>query len=178
MASSNQTPGGYKFAPFVAASQRGRANQHEPTCFGISSPWSFPSRLDIPLHAIVQPWLSLQYNITLGFSPILNSVGTFKMPTSYQYCSGWEREAHINWSTNELKLWNLKVFVRGGYYYILTNTTAVLMFGSYNKPVYSDNGGCLIKGNFGVFHCGLSVQVRRVRVIYQQLRFNVFGPIT
>ena len=36
------------------------------------------------------------------------------------------------------------IFVRGGYYYILTNTTAVLMFGSYNKLVYSGNGGCLI----------------------------------
>ena len=29
MASANQTPGGYKFAPLVA-SQQGRANQHEP----------------------------------------------------------------------------------------------------------------------------------------------------
>ena len=35
MASANQTPGGYKFAPLVA-SQQGRANQHELACFGLS----------------------------------------------------------------------------------------------------------------------------------------------
>ena len=33
MTSANQTPGGYKFAPFVA-SQQGRANQHEPAFLG------------------------------------------------------------------------------------------------------------------------------------------------
>ena len=38
MKSAKQTtPGGYKFAPLVA-SQQGRANQHKPTCFGLSSP--------------------------------------------------------------------------------------------------------------------------------------------
>ena len=37
MTSANQTPGGHKFAPLVA-SQQGRANQHEPACFGLSSP--------------------------------------------------------------------------------------------------------------------------------------------
>ena len=37
MGSANQTPGGYKFAPLMA-SQQGRANQHEPACFGLSSP--------------------------------------------------------------------------------------------------------------------------------------------
>ena len=47
MASADQTPGGYKFASFVA-SQQGRANQHEPACFGLSSSWSFPSRSGIP----------------------------------------------------------------------------------------------------------------------------------
>ena len=52
MASANQTPGGYKFAPLVA-SQQGRANQHEPACFGLSSSWFFPSRSGIPLHAVV-----------------------------------------------------------------------------------------------------------------------------
>ena len=46
---------GQKFAPLVA-SQQGRANQHEPACFGLSSPWSFPSRSGIPLHAVVQPF--------------------------------------------------------------------------------------------------------------------------
>ena len=51
MASANQTPGGYKFAPLVA-SQQGRANQHEPACFGLSSAWSFPSRSGIRLHAV------------------------------------------------------------------------------------------------------------------------------
>ena len=35
MTSANQTPGGHKFAPLVA-SQQGRANQHEPACFGLS----------------------------------------------------------------------------------------------------------------------------------------------
>ena len=63
MTSSNQTPGGYKFAPLVV-SQQGRANQHEPACFGLFSSWSFPSRSGIPLHAAVQPWLSLQRSIS------------------------------------------------------------------------------------------------------------------
>ena len=43
MASANQTPGGYKFGPLVAInSQQGRANQHEPACFGY--PLLYPSR--------------------------------------------------------------------------------------------------------------------------------------
>ena len=59
MTSANQTPGGFKFAPLVASQQgKGQANQHEPACFGLSSPWSFPSRSGIPLHAVVQPCLS------------------------------------------------------------------------------------------------------------------------
>ena len=36
MASANQTPRGYKFAPLVVSQHR-RANQHEPACFGLSS---------------------------------------------------------------------------------------------------------------------------------------------
>ena len=48
MASANQTPGGYKFTPLVA-SQQGRANQHEPACFGLPSPWPFPSGSGIRL---------------------------------------------------------------------------------------------------------------------------------
>ena len=63
MASANQTPGGYKFAPLVY-SQQGRPNQHEPACFGLSSSWSFPSRSGIRQHAVVQPWLSLQRSIS------------------------------------------------------------------------------------------------------------------
>ena len=39
-------PNARKFAPLVA-SQQWRANQHEPACFGLSSPWSFPSRSDL-----------------------------------------------------------------------------------------------------------------------------------
>ena len=35
MTFANQTPGGSKVAPLVA-SQHGRANQHEPACFGLS----------------------------------------------------------------------------------------------------------------------------------------------
>ena len=58
-ASANETFGGYKFTPLVASLQ-GRPNQHKPACFGLSSPWSFPSRSGIPLHAVVQPWFSLQ----------------------------------------------------------------------------------------------------------------------
>ena len=46
------------------ASQQGRANQHAAACFELSSSWSFPSRLGIPLHAVVQPWLSLQQFIS------------------------------------------------------------------------------------------------------------------
>ena len=45
-------PGEYKFAPLVA-SQQGRANQHEPTCFRLPFPWPFPSRSCILLHAVV-----------------------------------------------------------------------------------------------------------------------------
>ena len=63
MTSANQTPGGYKFASLVA-SEQGRANQHEPAYFGLSSSWFFPSRLGIPLHAVVQPWFSLQRSIS------------------------------------------------------------------------------------------------------------------
>ena len=62
MTSANQTPGGHKFAPLVA-SQQGRANQHEPACFGLSSPRSFPSRSGIPLHAVAQPWFFLQRSV-------------------------------------------------------------------------------------------------------------------
>ena len=36
------------------ASQQGRANQHEPACFGLFSSWSFSSRSGIPLHAVVR----------------------------------------------------------------------------------------------------------------------------
>ena len=59
MTSANQTPGGHKLAPLVA-SQQGRANQHDPACFGLSSPWPFLSRSGIPLHAVVHPWFFLQ----------------------------------------------------------------------------------------------------------------------
>ena len=34
-----------------------RANQYEHACFGLPSPWSFPSRSDKLLHAVVLPWL-------------------------------------------------------------------------------------------------------------------------
>ena len=63
MTSAIETPGGYKFAPLVA-SQQGRANQHEPACFGLSSSWSFPSRSGIPPHAVVRPWFSLPRSIS------------------------------------------------------------------------------------------------------------------
>ena len=60
--SANQTPGGHKFAPLVG-SQQGRANQPSPLALGLSSPWSFPSRSGIPLHAVVQPLFFLQRSI-------------------------------------------------------------------------------------------------------------------
>ena len=63
MTSANQTPRGYKFAPLVA-SQQGRANQHEPICFRLPSPWSFLSRSGIGVHAVVQPRLPLQRSIS------------------------------------------------------------------------------------------------------------------
>ena len=52
-----KTPRGYTFALLVA-NQLWRANQHEHARFGISSPWSSPSRSGI-LRVVVQPWLSL-----------------------------------------------------------------------------------------------------------------------
>ena len=61
MASANQTPGGYKFAPLVA-SQQGRANQHEPACFGLSSPWSFPLRSGIRLHICMYVCMVIPYS--------------------------------------------------------------------------------------------------------------------
>ena len=64
MASANETPGGYKFTPLVA-SQQGRANQHEPACFGLSSSWAFPLRSGMPLHAVVQPWF---FSATIHFA--------------------------------------------------------------------------------------------------------------
>ena len=70
MTSASQTPGGYKFAPLVA-SQQGRANHHEPACFGLSSSWFFPSRSGIPLHTVVQPWVSLQRSISISNVPPL-----------------------------------------------------------------------------------------------------------
>ena len=52
MASTNQTPGGYKFALLVA-SQVWRANQHEHACFELFYLWSFPSRPGIVLYTVV-----------------------------------------------------------------------------------------------------------------------------
>ena len=43
----------------TVANQLLRANQYEHACFGLPSPWSFPSRSDKLLHAVVLPWLSL-----------------------------------------------------------------------------------------------------------------------
>ena len=41
---NHKTPGGYNFTPLIMANQLlWRANQHEHACFGLSSPWSFPS---------------------------------------------------------------------------------------------------------------------------------------
>ena len=71
IASANQTPGGYKFAPLVA-SQQGRVNQHVHACFGLSSRWSFPSRSGIRLHAVIPPWLPLQRSILpLNLPPLV-----------------------------------------------------------------------------------------------------------
>ena len=41
-----------------------RANQHEPSCFGLSSSRYFLSRLGILLHAVVQPWFFLHRSIS------------------------------------------------------------------------------------------------------------------
>ena len=42
----------------TVANQLLRANQYEHACFGLPSPWSFPSRSDILLHAVA-PALAL-----------------------------------------------------------------------------------------------------------------------
>ena len=65
MTSANQTPEGYRFASLVT-SQLWRADQHKPACFGLSSPWSFPSRSNILLHALTQLWIFLQQSVTPG----------------------------------------------------------------------------------------------------------------
>ena len=75
--SAIQTPGGYKFAPLVA-SQQGRANQHEPACFGLPSPWSFPSRSGIPLHAVVQP-CSYLFRHEINVPPLVPPFWTFPL---------------------------------------------------------------------------------------------------
>ena len=46
------------FAPLVVANQLWRAKQDEDACFGLSSPWSFPSRSGILLHAVVLTFCS------------------------------------------------------------------------------------------------------------------------
>ena len=48
----------------TVANQLLRANQYEHACFGLPSPWSFPSRSDQLLHAVVLPWLSLPRSIS------------------------------------------------------------------------------------------------------------------
>ena len=61
-----KTNRGYKFAPLdlclstIMVTEPARVR----FCFGLSSPWSFPSRSNILLHYVVQPWRSLQRSIS------------------------------------------------------------------------------------------------------------------
>ena len=48
----------------TVANQLLRADQYEHACFGLLSPWSFPSRSDKLLHVVVLPWLSLPRSIS------------------------------------------------------------------------------------------------------------------
>ena len=48
----------------TVANQLWRANQYKLACFGLPSPWSFPLRSDILLHAVVLPCLSLPRSIS------------------------------------------------------------------------------------------------------------------
>ena len=54
MASANQTPGGYNFAP-IGASQQGRANQHDLACFGALMPKALTSSRKHPIHSFSWP---------------------------------------------------------------------------------------------------------------------------
>ena len=57
----------------TVANQLLRANQYEHACFGLPSPWSFPSRSNILLYAVVLPWLSLPRSISsLKISPLVS----------------------------------------------------------------------------------------------------------
>ena len=53
-----EPPERHDSAPLVT-NQLWRANQHDPACFGLSCPWSFPSRSGKLHCAVVQPCLSL-----------------------------------------------------------------------------------------------------------------------
>ena len=46
-------------------------NQYELACFGLPSPWSFPSRSGMFLHALMLPWLSLPRSTSSWKTPPL-----------------------------------------------------------------------------------------------------------
>ena len=59
------------------ASQQGRSNEHEPACFGLSSPWPFPSHSGILRDAVVSPWLSPQRALSPWNVPLFRRPATF-----------------------------------------------------------------------------------------------------
>ena len=69
---SNQTPVGYKFAPLVWLVNKGERTSTSP--FALGYPLLGPSRhvrAYQPLHAVVQPWLSLQRSVSSSNAPAL-----------------------------------------------------------------------------------------------------------
>ena len=89
MAFANQTPRGYKFATLVASQQR-RANQHEPACFGLSSPRSFLSRAGIPLYCTTALTFSAEIHFAMKCSAPCSAVLRHHPPS-------WA--AVVHWST-------------------------------------------------------------------------------
>ena len=82
-ANKTKTPGGQTFAPLVA-NQLWRASHHEHACFGLSSPWSFPSRSCILKHATLKPWLYLRrlfHHET--FRPLFSRLAQFPIVLGY-----------------------------------------------------------------------------------------------
>ena len=125
MTSAHQTREGYTSSRHLCLVDKGERSSTSPLALGYSSPWSFPSRSGIGLHAVVQPWLSLQQSMSpwnvpsfvppscearsallhLPHQPLVEFYFRFqafryerRYKNPVELTTLWEREANINWS--------------------------------------------------------------------------------